>query len=107
MIILVVDDQDTILEIVRDFLLSEEYVVITARSGAEALDILGDTSVDLLITDLGMDGMSGWELIEEVRRIGIPIKILAMSELGTDDYFLKSNMNLLLDKVRALLHGNV
>ena len=75
--ILVVDDEDLVLNMGRTILASFGYQVLTAPSGAKALEILSTTKspVDLIITDLVMPQMSGRELIEQVRIIspGTPI----------------------------------
>jgi len=113
--ILVVDDKETILDIITGFL-EDKYSVIAVTTAMDALDVINRGGVDLLITDLGLDIMSGWDLIERVReKHGDRIKILAMSaggpaleyamKLGADDYFLKahSSMDMLLEKVSRLL----
>lgn len=51
-----------------------------AKNGKEALDFLGENSYDVLLTDLGMPEMNGWELIEIVKRqYGNQIKIIIVS----------------------------
>jgi two-component system, response regulator YesN len=66
--ILFVDDEPTILQLVKSILETESFVVLTARDGPEALSVLEARVVDALLTDLRMPAMSGHELIREARR---------------------------------------
>jgi signal transduction histidine kinase/ActR/RegA family two-component response regulator len=65
--ILVVDDEERVRELLRDILESEGYGVTLARGGREALGLLAESRYDAVFTDLGMQGMSGWELARAVR----------------------------------------
>ena len=65
--ILVVDDADFIRRLVSVILSLEGYAVLEANNGKEALDILGKTRVDMIITDLNMPVMDGIELVSAMR----------------------------------------
>jgi rubredoxin/CheY-like chemotaxis protein len=67
--ILVVDDDERVLFVLRRTLmkLSDEYEIVTARNGREALDKVGTRPFDLVITDLRMPGIDGVELTEQVK----------------------------------------
>jgi signal transduction histidine kinase len=66
--ILVVDDEPTVLEALGDTLAEDGHTVLRAGSGREALAVLdGGERVDVVITDLGMPGMTGWELARALR----------------------------------------
>jgi signal transduction histidine kinase/ActR/RegA family two-component response regulator len=65
--ILVVDDEEHVRELLKDILESEGYGVVVARDGREALALLGGAEFDAVFTDIGMKGMSGWELAHAVR----------------------------------------
>jgi chemosensory pili system protein ChpA (sensor histidine kinase/response regulator) len=65
--ILLVDDSISVRKFVGQMLEKASFEVITANDGAEALRRLGDTTVDLVITDLEMPRVSGYELIEDLR----------------------------------------
>jgi CheY-like chemotaxis protein len=67
--ILVVDDTEPILTLMRDMLTGYRQTVFTALSGAGALDVFRDNEVDLVISDLGMPGMNGWEVGKMVKLI--------------------------------------
>ena len=79
--ILMVDDEDLMLTMGQTVLSTFGYRVLTANSGQKALEILarGDTSVDLVITDLLMPSMSGRELVEHVNRLAPGTRVLRIS----------------------------
>jgi DNA-binding NtrC family response regulator len=65
--VLLVDDEANVLRSLERTLRNEEYAILTADSAVEALDILETASVDLIISDLGMPGMNGFELLKTVK----------------------------------------
>lgn len=99
--VLVVDDDDSIVELMRDFLENDGFRVESANSAREALDILSTAAVDCLILDVMMPGESGFELCKQVRKEDdLPILFLSARDddvnkirglgLGGDDYIVKS-----------------
>lgn len=99
-VVLVVDDEIKILEIVKSYLEKDAYVVLTAQTGEQALSILRDQYVSLLILDLMLPGITGEEICRTVRESsGIPIimmtaksdeeSIISGFGLGADDYVTK------------------
>lgn len=100
-IILLVDDTPDIVENIREFLLMEDYRVITALNGVAALAHLERERPDLIITDLVMPEMDGFELIQKLRSNDqykeIPILVFSakpvasekLDELGADKFVLK------------------
>jgi DNA-binding response OmpR family regulator len=116
---LVVDDEGAILESVKAVLKQEGYEVITALSGAEALDMLKKTKVDLILTDVMMPNMGGLELTRKIREdtelkdvIILVLSIIAFSELqkyklkklGILDYIQKPFTNAeLVSKVNNII----
>lgn len=101
--ILVVDDEPRLLESVRQTLSAEGYRVLTACDGIEALEVLATQSVDLILADVAMPRMNGYQLYERVRQhpewLTIPFVFLSArsmdsdvrygKELGADDYLTK------------------
>jgi CheY-like chemotaxis protein len=79
--VLMVDDEDLLLTLGRTILSAYGYHVLTANSGAQALEILSaqQKTVDLMITDLVMPVMSGRELMEQVHRLSPATRILCIS----------------------------
>lgn len=66
--VLVVDDDNLILIAMRELLGPMEYEVVTALSGAEALKAVSETKFDLLILDIVMPEMDGFQLCEKIRQ---------------------------------------
>jgi CheY-like chemotaxis protein len=75
---LVVDDEDFVRDLLRDILEGENCEVKLAADGTEALALFREHEFDAVFTDVGMPGMSGWELAREIRQLneGIPIAII-------------------------------
>jgi len=84
--ILIVEDQAELREVTRIFLESYGYYVLEASDAAEALRLAGDTSttIDLILTDVIMPGLSGRQLVEQVQNIRPKIKVIYMTGY-TDD----------------------
>lgn len=98
--ILVVDDEPAILRAVRMSLRAHGFAVETAESGPAALDAFARVRPDLLVLDLGLPGLDGFEVIRRVReRSDTPIVVLSVRDrerdkvtaldLGADDYVTK------------------
>lgn len=66
--ILFVDDESQILRAITRLFMDTEYEVITAESGQEALNILGNEKVDVIVSDMKMPKMTGYELLSEVKK---------------------------------------
>ncbi len=113
--ILVVDDEKRLVSLVETYLKQEGYHVITAYNGREALNIARRQSPDLIILDIMMPEMDGYEFIETFRRErNTPIILLTARveeqeqviglELGADDYVTKPfRPRELMARVRAVL----
>ena len=80
--ILVVDDHEIMRDVVCQILEDCGHEVALASDGGDALDLLGATHFDVLVTDIVMRQMDGIELIREVRRQFPSMRILAMSGGG-------------------------
>jgi len=99
----VADDEPAIVENVRLVLEAEGHEVLTASDGFEALELLQAQPVDLILADISMPGMNGYQLLERVRQnpdwLPIPFMFLTAhvldsdirygKELGVDDYLTK------------------
>jgi DNA-binding response OmpR family regulator len=99
-VVLVVDDEARIRDLVRRYLEHEGHQVLTAGSGAEALDASRRTTVDLVVLDLRLPDITGEEVAAEIRRTSdVPILMLTAKvdehdrirglEVGADDYVTK------------------
>lgn len=113
--ILVVDDEQKIIQITRDYLEAAGYAVLTADDGISALRVVDESQPDLVILDLGLPGMDGLDVCRELRKKSdVPIIILTARgeesdklvglELGADDYITKPHSpKELVARVRAVL----
>jgi len=68
-LVLYVDDEAEVLETIRSGLEERDYEVITATSGSEGLKLLRDKTPDVIITDIRMTPMNGFEFFQQVRKI--------------------------------------
>lgn len=103
--ILVVDDSENMLEIIRRNLSLKGYVVYTLHSVIDAVSFLESTEIDLVITDLKMPNISGIELIKHVNERYKNTEVLVITgypsienavesvKLGADDFLIKSFTN--------------
>lgn len=79
-VVLVVDDEPAILDLTADVLEDLGCEVITARTGSEALaKLAADERITILMTDVQMPGMDGYELAERARHVRPHLRILALS----------------------------
>ncbi|HZN06206.1 MAG TPA: ATP-binding protein [Pyrinomonadaceae bacterium] len=76
--LLVVDDEDFVRDLLKEMLEGEDCEVQLAASGNEALSLFRESKFDAVCTDVGMPGMSGWELAREIRHLDhrIPIAVI-------------------------------
>jgi two-component system, OmpR family, alkaline phosphatase synthesis response regulator PhoP len=114
-LILVVDDEPKIVKLTRDYLEKDGFRVISAGDGAAALSLARHERPDLVILDIMLPSLDGWEVCRSLRReTGVPIIMLTARseesdqvvglELGADDYVTKPfSPRALVARVRALL----
>lgn len=81
--ILVVDDEEEILELLGEYLKARGHEVRTAYDGRDAIDLIRQGSLDVVITDLMMPGMGGVELQTEIARLNQPVATILMTGFGT------------------------
>jgi len=114
--ILVIDDDDKITSLLRRSLAFEGYEVSTAANGPAGLGIVADKSADLVILDVMMPGIDGWEVCRRLRTAGVNVPVLMLTakddvqdrvkglDLGADDYLVKPfALEELMARVRALM----
>ena len=113
--ILVVDDQSSVRTLLKDYLSSQGYRVVTANDGQEALFVARHEHPNLVLLDIMMPKMDGYQFLSAFRRENqVPVIVLSAKEeetdtvlgleLGADDYVIKPfRMRELLARVRAAL----
>jgi DNA-binding response OmpR family regulator len=115
-VILIVDDEPEMVRGLADNLKFEGYTTLTAGNGADAVALATREALDLIILDVMMPAMSGWDVCRQLRRHGIDVPIIMLTargaeadrvqglELGADDYVTKPfSLRELLARVRAVL----
>ena len=114
--ILVVDDESRMRKLVKDFLNRAGYQVLEAGDGEEAVDVFFSTKgIDLLVLDVMMPRMDGWEVVREIRKVSeVPIIMLTAKDqendelqgfdLGVDEYISKPfSPKILVARIEAIL----
>lgn len=114
--ILVVDDESRMRKLVKDFLNRAGYQVLEAGDGEEAVDVFFSTKgIDLLVLDVMMPRMDGWEVVREIRKVSeVPIIMLTSKDqendelqgfdLGVDEYISKPfSPKILVARIEAIL----
>jgi len=114
-LVLVVDDDPALLKLMRDSLGLAGYPVITASDGKTALQLIEDSKPALVLLDIMMPGMDGWQVCQRVRQFSqVPIIMLTAKgrpedvthglETGADDYIVKPfSVDVALARVKAVL----
>ncbi len=114
--ILVVDDESRMRKLVRDFLVKQDFEVVEAENGEDALDkFYGQKDIALIILDVMMPKINGWEVCKEIRENSkVPIIMLTAKgeesdelmgfDIGADEYISKPfSPKILVARVEAIL----
>ena len=114
--ILVVEDDKNLKKLMTTYLKKNGYITYEANNGEEALDILDKSYIDLIISDIMMPKIDGYELTKELRQAKYEIPIMLITAkgeiedkktgflLGADDYMVKPiNMEEMILRVKVLL----
>lgn len=115
--ILIVEDEDILREIVKDYLLNEGYEVLEAIDGNEALAIFEEHEIHLIILDIMLPELDGWSVCRRIRKSSnVPLIMLTARadeddtllgfELGADDYVTKPySPPILMARVKRLMES--
>ncbi|MFB0846491.1 response regulator transcription factor [Paenibacillus oleatilyticus] len=115
--ILIVEDENILREIMKDYLLEEGYRVIEAIDGKQAISLFQEHEVDLILLDIMLPELDGWSVCKRIRKTSnVPIIILTARsdeddtllgfELGADDYVTKPySPPILLARAKRLLES--
>jgi DNA-binding response OmpR family regulator len=113
--VLLVEDEVRMRILLSDYFKREGYTLLEASDGLEALKIFKDNAIDIIILDIMMPFMDGWDVCKNIRKTSqVPIILLTAKseeddkllgyELGADDYVTKPfSPKVLIAKVKALL----
>lgn len=113
--ILVVDDTRNVQLLISDFLASQDFEVLVASDGEEALEIVRNNTLDLILLDIMMPNMDGYQFISHLRKeSNLPVIMITAKQqeadiirgfdLGADDYITKPfRLRELLVRMRAVI----
>lgn len=116
--VLTVDDEIEIRDIIREYCLFEQFEILEASDGVEALEILKENDVDIIVLDIMMPKMNGYSILRELRNnYNIPVIMLSARseeydkllsfELGADDYMTKPfSPKELIARIKAITNRN-
>jgi DNA-binding response OmpR family regulator len=118
--ILVVDDDEHILRSLSQYLELEDFAVVSASSGPEALELFAKENPDLLVLDVMMPGMDGFQVLEKLRSdpatAQVPVLMLTARDqhndilkgyqMGATSYLVKPfNLDELVEAIREVFAG--
>ena len=113
--ILVVDDEQGIREVIKEYCLLEDYQVLEAENGLQAIEMVKTNDVDIIVLDIMMPKLDGYSALKEIKKIkNVPVILLSARkeefdklmgfEYGTDDYLTKPfSPRELIARVKAIL----
>ncbi len=114
--ILIIEDEDSLVAALKRGLMAEGYAVETSANGKEGYFLASENSYDLILLDILLPGMNGFEICEDLRMRGVTTPILILTaqsddldvaeglDLGADDYLVKPfSFVVLMSRVRSLI----
>ena len=113
--ILIVDDEPLIREVIKEYSLIENYDVLEASNGIEAISLVKEKDIDIIVLDIMMPKLDGYSTLKEIKKIkNIPVILLSARkeefdklmgfELGSDDYLTKPfSPKELIARIKAIL----
>lgn len=117
--ILLAEDDWKLRKIATDFLKKEGYLVIEAEDGEEAIELFFNNKIDLVILDIMMPKLDGWDVCREIRSEQENVPVIMLTAKGDEDDILKGyglkvdeyitkpvSLKVLMAKVKALLRRN-
>jgi DNA-binding response OmpR family regulator len=117
--LLIVDDEELIRDVIKEYISRENLVADEAADGIQALQLFKQFNYDLIILDVMMPGMDGWNVCREIRKTSqVPVIMLTARgeeydkllgfELGVDDYMVKPfSPRELLARMKAIMRRSV
>lgn len=116
--VLIVEDEKFLRDILKRYLINQEYFVLEAETGEKALDICNKNQIDLILLDIMLPGIQGWEVCKRVKEnSNTPVIMLTSRsedddetrglELGADDYIIKPfKPKALMARINIILKKN-
>jgi len=110
--VLIIDDEEPVRDLLCDILEEGGHEVEVACNGSEGVELFKRKDFDLVFTDLGMPGMSGWQVAEEIKKIKreTPVALITGWKVDQESEMMKNGVDLIvnkpfqLDQVLRLVH---
>lgn len=114
--LLIVDDEVNIREVIKEYAMAHDYQVYTANDGLQAIELVKNHDIDLVILDIMMPNLDGFSAIKQIKAIkDIPVIMLSARfeehdkllgfELGIDDYIVKPfSLKELMARIKTVLN---
>lgn len=114
--LLIVDDEVNIREVIKEYAMAYDYHVLTANDGVQAVEMVANEAIDLVVLDIMMPNLDGFSAIKQMKEIkDIPVIMLSARfeehdkllgfELGIDDYMVKPfSLKELMARIKTILH---
>lgn len=116
--VLIIEDEIKIRRVLKDYLIVEGIEVLEAGDGVTGLQIFREEKVDLIVLDIMLPGVNGWEVLKEIRKDSKTLVLMLTAKsreednlqgyaLGADDYITKPfRIKVLVAKIMAMLKRN-
>ncbi len=117
--VLIVDDEKGIRDVIKEYCLFENYSVLEAENGMQAIELVNNNDIDIIILDIMMPKMDGYTTLKEIRKTSkVPVLMLSARseeynkllsfELGVDDYVTKPfSPKELIARIKAITNRGV
>ena len=111
--ILIVEDDEEMKSLLKDFLADEGYEADSAHNGSEALLKLAKESFDLVITDIRMPGLTGFDILSAIKKLELGMPVIVITAFGGEEIFQRSMARgadgylekpILFPKLKLLIH---
>lgn len=85
--ILIVEDEEDVSQLLADILLNEGHMIETASDGLQGLELFKQKEFDVVFTDLAMPHMTGWQIAEEIKKMGrtVPVVLITGWSLQSEE----------------------
>jgi DNA-binding response OmpR family regulator len=104
--ILIVDDEPQLRFIVGDILKKEGYEIREANGGTECLEVLGKERPDLILLDVMMPDMNGWQVIQEIGKMQDPVPVVMLTVVREPDTLIPEELQVIVDYINKPFKRN-
>ena len=88
--ILIIEDDEEMKSLLKDFLVDEGYEADSAHNGSEALLKMAKEPFDLVITDIRMPGLTGFDILLAIKKLGLGMPVIVITAFGGEEVYRRS-----------------